>query len=39
MKNKRRKGKEVRVEEEVEFDEDDISAFGLPMDFGSSKKK
>ena len=26
-------------EEELEFDEEDITAFGLPMDFGSSKKK
>ena len=38
-KNKRKKVKEAIVEEEIEFNEDDITAFGLPMDFGTSKKK
>ena len=28
-----------RVQEELEFDEEDITAFGLPADFGSTKKK
>jgi len=38
-KNKRKKVKEAIAEEEIEFNEDDITAFGLPMDFGTSKKK
>ena len=41
IKLKRRKVKEQEpiIEEEVEFDEEEITAFGLPMDFGSSKKR
>ncbi|CDW91783.1 zinc finger protein matrin [Stylonychia lemnae] len=43
-KNKRKKLNEEnqikeRVQEQFEFDEDDISAFGLPSDFGTTKKK
>ena len=41
LKNKRRKMKEQEplVEEELEFNEEEITAFGLPMDFSSTKKK
>jgi len=39
-KNKRRKKDNTRkLEEELEFNEDDITAFGLPADFGSAKRK
>ena len=41
LKAKRRKVKEHEpvIEEEVDFDEEEITAFGLPMDFGSTKKR